>query len=142
MEGRMEAYMIKRRRLAGFVILSIITFGIYGLYWIYCLARDVNILCEGDGRRTSGLLKYMLLGIITLGIYDFAWLYMLTERLQDNAPRYGLTFKESGALVLLWYIPGSFIIVGPFIAWHIIIKNTNALADEYNRGPSSTAYNF
>ncbi|MDR0720190.1 MAG: DUF4234 domain-containing protein [Treponema sp.] len=125
--------MIKKRGLAGLVILSIITSGIYSLYWIHKLAEDVNAVCEGDGKRTSGLLKFFLLNIITLGIYGLVWLYMLGNRLQDNAPKYSLTFKENGGTVLLWHILGSFIIVGPFIAWHIIIKNTNALADEYNK---------
>ncbi|MDR0585116.1 MAG: DUF4234 domain-containing protein [Treponema sp.] len=125
--------MIKKRGLAGFILLSIITLGIYSLYWIHKLAKDVNVICEGDGKKTGGLLKYLLLGIITFGIYDFVWLYMLGDRLQDNAPRYGLNIKESGGAVLLWYLLGAFIIVGPFIALHIIIKNTNALADEYNK---------
>jgi hypothetical protein len=58
---------------------------------------------------------------------------MLGDRLQDNAPKYNLTFTESGGTILLWLILGTFIIVGPFIALHIVIKNTNALADEYNK---------
>ncbi len=125
--------MIKKRGLARLVLLSIITLGIYSLYWIYKLAKDVNAICDGDGKKTGGLAKYFFLGIITLGIYDFIWLFMLGDRLQDNAPRYNLNFKESGGTILLWYILGSFIIVGPFIAMHIIIKNTNALAEEYNK---------
>ncbi|MDR2435117.1 MAG: DUF4234 domain-containing protein [Treponema sp.] len=125
--------MIKKRGLAGLVLLSIITLGIYGLYWIFKLAKDVNTICEGDGKKTGGLLKVLLLGIITLGIYDMVWLYMLGDRLQDNAPKYGLAFKESGGMVLLWYVLGAFIVVGPFIALYIIIKNTNALAEKYNK---------
>ena len=125
--------MIKKRGLAGLIIFSIITFGIYGYYWIYKLAYDVNAICEGDGKKTSGLLKYILFGIITFGIYNLVWLYMLGDRLQDNAQKYNLSFKESGGTILLWYLLGSFIIVGPFIALHIIIKNTNALAFEYNK---------
>jgi hypothetical protein len=27
---------------------------------------------------------------------------------------------------------GAFVIIGPFISWHIVIKNMNALADKYN----------
>jgi hypothetical protein len=96
--------MIKKRGLAGLIILSIVTFGIYFLYWIHKLAEDVNALCEGDGKGTSGLLKYFLLNIITLGIYGLAWSYMLENRLQNNAPKYNLTFKESGGTVLLWHI--------------------------------------
>ena len=125
--------MVKKRGLAGLIILSFITFGIYGLYWIYKLAKDVNLICEGDGKKTAGLLKYLLLGIITFGIYDFIWVYMLGDRLQDNAQKYNITIKESGETVLLWFLLGSFIIIGPFIALHIIIKNVNALADEYNK---------
>jgi hypothetical protein len=125
--------MIKKRGLASFILLSLITFGIYTLYWIYKLAKDVNLLCKDDGKKTGGLLKYLLLGLITFGIYNLIWMYMLGDRLQDNAPRYGLTFKESGGAVLLWYVLGSFIIIGPFIATYIIIKNVNALAEEYNK---------
>jgi hypothetical protein len=124
--------MIKKRGLAGFIILSIITLGIYFCYWIYKLAKDVNTVCKGDGKKTGGLIKYLLLGLITLGIYNLVWLYMVADRLYDNAPRYNLTFKEGGGTVLLWFILGSLIIVGPFISWHIIIKNMNALADKHN----------
>ncbi|MDR1106813.1 MAG: DUF4234 domain-containing protein [Treponema sp.] len=131
--------MIKKRGLAGLILLSIITFGIYSLYWIHKLAKDVNSICEGDGKKTGGFLKYFFLGIITFGIYDLVWLFMLGDRLQDNAQRYGLAFKESGGTVLLWYILGSFIIVGPFIAFYIIIKNVNALADEYNKKNTAAA---
>lgn len=129
--------MVKKRGLAGLILLSVITFGIYGLYWIFTLAKDVNAICDGDGKKTGGLLKYLLLGIITFGIYDLIWIYMLGDRLQENAQRYNATIKESGGTILLWYILGSFIIVGPFIALHIIIKNTNALADGYNKKFSS-----
>ena len=125
--------MINKRGLVSLILLSIITLGIYGLYWIYKLAKDVNIICAGDGKKTGGLLKYLLLGFITFGIYDLIWIYMLGDRLQDNGPKYNLTIKENGGTILLWFILGSFIIVGPFIALHIIIKNTNALADEYNK---------
>ena len=114
--------------------LGIITLGILGLFWINALARKINILCEGDGKKTAGAIKFLFLGIITFGIYNLLWLYMLGERLQDNAPRYNLTFKESGTMILLWFVPGIFILVGPVISFYIVIKNTNALAAKYNTG--------
>jgi len=97
------------------------------------LAKDVNAICEGDGKKTSGLLKYFLLSLITIGIYSIVWVYMLGDRLQDNAQKYNLAFKESGGIITLWLLLGTLIVVGPFIALYIIIKNTNALADEYNK---------
>ena len=50
------------------IILSIVTFGIYGLYWLYCLASDVNTL---TGEENSSGFKVLILSIITLGLYDF-----------------------------------------------------------------------
>jgi hypothetical protein len=125
--------MIKRRNLAGLVLLSIITLGIYSLYWIHKMAKDVNAICEGDGEKTGGLLKYIFLGLITLGIYNLVWLYKLGERLQDNGPKYDVNVKEGGSTILLWDLLGALIVVGPFIALHLIIKNTNLLAKEYNK---------
>jgi hypothetical protein len=125
--------MIKKRGLVSFILLSAITGSIYGLFRIHVLARDENLMCKGDGKKTGGLAAYFFLGIITLGIYDLVWLYMLGDRLQNNAQKYNLSFKESGGTVLLWFLLGSLIVVGPLIALHIIFKNTNALADEYNK---------
>jgi heme/copper-type cytochrome/quinol oxidase subunit 2 len=125
--------MVKKRSLLGYILLSIITGGIYGLYWIYKLAKDINLMCEGDGKKTRGLLFLFFISLITVGIYSLFWICALADRIQDNGPKYNLNFKESGTTVLLWLILGSFIIVGPFIAYHIIIKNTNALAEEYNK---------
>jgi hypothetical protein len=99
----------------------------------------MNLMCSGDGKKTWGVLAYLFFGLITFGIYDLVWLYMVGDRLYDNARRYNLTFKEGGGAVLLWFLLGGFIIVGPFVAMHIIFKNTNALADEYNKTREAVA---
>jgi hypothetical protein len=131
--------MVKKRGLASFILLSMITGGIYGFWRIHILAKDLNLMCEGDGKKTRGFLAYFFLGLITAGIYDLVWLFMVGDRLQDNAKRYNITIKESGSTVLLWFLLGAFIVIGPFIALHIIFKNTNALADEYNKSHSDVA---
>lgn len=122
------------RGLLSYIVLDIITCGIYGYYFIYKLAHDVNIACEGDGESTSGLLKFILLSIITCGIYSWYWDYKLGNRLSANAQRYGLTFQENGTSVLMWCIFGVLICgIGPFIAMNILIKNTNIICDAYNK---------
>ncbi len=131
---RTERYLVDAdRSLLKYILLSIVTCGIYQLYFIHKLSADVNILCEGDGQETAGLLKYILLSLITCGIYSFVWSYSLGNRLSENAPRYGLRFSENGTSVLLWNLFGILLCgIGPFIAMNIIIKNTNALANAYN----------
>lgn len=128
------AYRLKAdRSLVAYILLSFITCGIYSWYFIYALARDVNTVCAGDGRSTAGLIKLILLSIITCGFYNIYWYYSLGNRLAANAPRYGLNFQENGTTVLLWILVGSLACgIGPFIAWHIIIKNTNSLCGAYN----------
>lgn len=121
------------RSLVAYILLSLITCGIYSWYFIYALARDVNAVCAGDGKSTAGLVKLILLSMITCGFYSFYWYYALGNRLAENAPRYGLNFQENGTTVLLWYVVGSLACgIGPFVGMHIIIKNTNALCGAYN----------
>lgn len=122
------------RGLASYIILSIITCGIYGYYFIYKMAHDVNIACDGDGENTSGLVAFILLSMITCGIYAWYWYYKLGNRLANNAGRYGLVIQENGTTVLMWCIFGTLICgIGPFIAMHILIKNSNMICNAYNR---------
>ena len=114
--------------------LGMLLLCVLGLLWLNKLAEKINAICEGDGKKTAGAVKFLLLGIITFGIYNLLWLYMLGERLQDNARRHNLSFREGGGIILLWFVPGMFILVGPFIALYIIIKNTNALDVACNKG--------
>jgi hypothetical protein len=55
------------------LLLSIVTFGIYGLYLTHAFAKETNIACAEDGKRTQGLVVYILLSIITFGIYGIVW---------------------------------------------------------------------
>ncbi len=121
------------RSLIAYILLNFLTCGIYSWYFIYALARDVNAACAGDGRSTAGLLKLILLSFITCGFYSLYWYYALGNRLAANAPRYGLAFQENGTTVLLWQFIGVLLCgIGPFVAMHIIIKNTNSLCGAYN----------
>ena len=123
------------RSLVMYIILTIITCGIYSYYFLYKMAQDMNIMCEGDGNQTAGLVKFILLSYITCGIYGIYWFYALGNRMQLNAPRYGLEFQENGTTVLLWYLVGLVICgIGPFVAMHILIKNMNQMAHAYNAG--------
>ena len=121
------------RSLLMYILLSIVTCGIYAWYFIYSLARDVNTMCRQDGQKTGGLLAFILLSIVTCGFYALYWEYSLGNRLAANAPRYGMAFQENGTTVLLWYLIGIFLCgIGPYVAMHILIKNSNALGVAYN----------
>ena len=80
------------------IILSIVTFGIYGLYWLYCLASDVNTL---TGEEDSSGFKVLILSIITLGLYELYWLYKVGERLSYFQTYQGEMVDSYRALVYL-----------------------------------------
>lgn len=73
---------ITKRNLATCIILSIVTCGIYSLYWFIVVtddAKNVSNDIEGASGGTA-----LLLSIITCNIYGFYWAYKQGERL-DNA---------------------------------------------------------
>ena len=122
------------RGLVSYIVLNIITCGIYGYYFVYKMAHDVNIACSGDDDSTAGLAAYILLSFITCGIYSLYWQYKIGNRLAANAQRYGITLQENGTTILLWNIIGMLICcLGPLVAMHILIKNSNITCNAYNR---------
>ena len=122
------------RSLLIFILLSLVTCGIYMYIFLYYMIKDINTACAGDGDETPGLLLYVLLSLVTCGIYSYIWLYKLGDRLARNCQRYGYTVTENGTTVLLWFLFGAFLCgVGPFIGWNILINNTNMVCAGDNR---------
>ena len=63
------------------IILSIVTCGIYGLYWLYCLVNDLNT-ASGHEQDTSGGMV-ILFSIITCGIYGLYWYYTAGRKVNE-----------------------------------------------------------
>ncbi len=121
---------IKERSLAAYIFLSVITFGIYHIVFWNKLSKDVNLLCEGDGKKTMKYGFVFLLNIVTVGIFGLVWKAKLANRFQTNAPRYGLKFSESAANVTVLNV--LFPVFGLLITSVVMINNFNKLAKEYN----------
>lgn len=121
------------RSLLMYSVLSLITCGVYGVLEMRALIRDVNKICAGDGRQTCGLVKLILLTVVTCGIYLLYWCYCMGNRLWENARRYGKNAAEDGTTLLMWMVFGTMLCaIGPYVALHIIFKNTNIVASGYN----------
>lgn len=121
--------METNRSLIKYILLCLITFGIYGLFFWHKYVQDVNTLCSGDGKNTRGILALILLSIITLGIYGFVWTYGMQNRLRDKAGRMGTGPISGGGTILLWQIFGSLLFgLGPLVATYIQIHSINTVA--------------
>ena len=69
---------VPERNIAMCLILSILTCGIYGIYWFICITDEANAVSGENG--TSGGMAF-LLNLITCGIYGIYWAYRNGQKL-------------------------------------------------------------
>lgn len=96
--------MIVKRSIPLAIIFTIITCGIYSIYWMIKINDEVNYL-SGDTQATPGVVVF-LLGIVTCGIYYLYWWYKMGERCDRIKSREA----SSGILYLVLSIFGLSII--------------------------------
>ena len=122
------------RGLAKFILLSIITFGIYAIVLMTCISDDINVIASRyDGKKTMNYcLMFFIVGPITLGIYSIVWMHSISARIGNELQRRGIDYSFGASDFWLWCVLGSLIIVGPFIYYHKFLKAMNLLSENYN----------
>ena len=122
------------RGLLKFVLLSLITFGIYGIVVMSSVSTDINVIASRyDGKKTMHycLLIFIIAGI-TCGIGLLVWYHNLSTRIGNELKRRGIAYDFSAGTFWGWYVLGSLIIVGPFIYTYKLFKAMNLLSEHYN----------
>ena len=59
--------MIKERSIVLYIILSIITCGIFGLYWFVCITEDTNAAADVAG-TSGGLALLFAVSMVSTGL--------------------------------------------------------------------------
>ena len=93
----------RERNIALCILFTILTCGIYGLYWMVVLNDDMLDALNEYG--TSGTLV-LVLDIVTCGIYGLYWIYQMGKRVDRLNEMYGRRTDNSGLLYLLISILG------------------------------------
>lgn len=122
------------RGLVKFILLSIITLGIYGLVVMSAVSTDINVIAgRYDGKKT---MHYCLVALVfswlTLGIVPLVWSHKVSNRIGAELQRRGISYKLSAGTFWGWGFFGALIFVGPFIYIHKLLKAMNLLAADYN----------
>ena len=133
--GQGPARLLRTNRsLLKTILLSAITFGIYGLVVWSHVSEDINtIASKYDGKHTMHyLIVTLLLGGITLGIVPLVWIHRLCNRIGDELNRRNIDYYFSAGTFWLWAVLGSLILVGPFVFGHKFFKAMNRLCENYN----------
>ena len=122
------------RSLLKYILLSILTFGIYGIVVMTVLTNDVNVLASRyDGKKTMHFcLMTFVFSWLTMGIYPLIWYHKISERIGDELQRRHIYYNFGAGTFWGWNILGSLIIVGPFIYLHKLFKAVNMLCEDYN----------
>jgi len=114
-----------QRNIAIAIILSIVTFGIYGIIWMISMADELNE-ASGDTNAPSGGMV-VLLSIVTCGIYQWIWLYKAGDAISQARRIRGLpTSSENGVLYLVLSLVGLGI-----VSWALIQSELNKIAEFY-----------
>lgn len=120
--------------LLKYILLSLITFGIYGLVVMSSVSSDVNVVASRyDGKKTMHYcLLFFIVAPITFGIANLVWFHNISGRIGGELKRRGIAYSFSSADFWLWNILGSLIFVGPFVYYHKLFKATNLICADYN----------
>lgn len=90
--------MVQQRSIALAIILSLVTCGIYGIYWFIVMTNDVGRL-SGDTSFTGG--KHFLLSIVTCGIWTLVWAYQAGKHLTEAQRQRGMMMTDNSVLYLV-----------------------------------------
>ena len=95
---------IMNRNIVTCIILSLVTCGIYGLYWYFCIINDLNTASETPDDASAGMV--LLLSIVTCGIYGWIWLYKAGEKVDKIRQRNGEQPSDSSIVYILLAVFG------------------------------------
>lgn len=123
------------RSLTKFILLGIITLGIYQIVVLSKVSTDINTIASRyDYKKTPHFcLVFFLLSWLTLGIYPLIWFTQLSIRVGNEQVRRGLPRTISGTTFWGWNVLGSLIIVGPYVYTYRLLHAMNALSADYNK---------
>lgn len=78
---------MKQRDIAISIILSIVTCGIYSIYWFIVLTDD--IIAASEENFNSGAICFILT-IVTCGIYGIYWAYKMGQFIQTAKQKHNM----------------------------------------------------
>lgn len=118
--------MINNRSIATCIILSIVTCGIYGIYWFIVLTDDAKKAADDNNLASGGVA--FLLTLVTCGIYGIYWAYKMGELLKIAQAKRNLIVKDNSVLYLVLELFGFGI-----IAYALIQNDLNEIASLNNQ---------
>ncbi len=90
---------VATRSIPLYIVLTIVTCGLFGLYWFVCIVNDLNT-AAGTPEDTNGVVV-LLLNIVTCGIYGLYWMYKAGEKVSILKSRRGVPVSGNDGILYL-----------------------------------------
>lgn len=90
--------IVANRNIALAIVFSIITCGIYGLYWFVVMTDESNKV-SGDNGTSGGLA--LLFTILTCGIYGIYWYYKMGQKMYQAGKMHNKEISDNSILYLI-----------------------------------------
>lgn len=122
------------RTLLKFILLSIITLGIYAIVVMSKISTDINVIASKyDGKKTMHYcLVIFVFSWLTLGIVPLVWNHKLSNRIGAELARRNIDYSFGAGTFWGWGFFGTLILVGPFIFLNKLFMSMNLLSADYN----------
>ena len=122
-----------QRSLGKMFFLGLLTLGIYPVVIWSRIVTELNIAASRyDGKRTVSYFGACLLTPITLSVFAWVWMHKLCNRIGAELERRNIDYSFDASTFWLWGVLGSFILVGPFIFTHKLMKAMNLINEDFN----------
>ena len=95
---------MSERNIAVAIVLSIVTCGIYAIYWFIVLTDDAR-MAANDNEVPGGGIAF-LLTLITCGIYGIYWAYKMGKTLVKAKEKNNLPAEDNSVLYLILQLLG------------------------------------
>ncbi len=100
--------IVENRSIALAIVLSIVTCGIYSIYWYISMVDDANKVSNELDSTSGGLT--LLYSILTCGIYKMYWAYKAGKQLYNAGKIHGKDIADNSVLYLVLSLVGLSII--------------------------------
>ena len=119
---------INKRSIGVCILLSIITFGIYGIYWLYLLVKNTRSIQKNTTSCTGEMLC-----LIFVPFYSLYWWYTRGEKVKQEFSQHNYVSTGNGIVYLILAIFGLSI-----VSMAIMQSDFNSLKSETHSEQRST----
>ncbi len=122
------------RSTVKYILLSILTLGIYGIVEMTSISENVNVIASRrDGKKTMNYcLLFFVVSWLTLGIGYIVWYHRLSNRIGAELRQRQIPYSFGAGSFWGWNILGSLILIGPFVYLYRLMHAMNMLCENYN----------